>query len=808
MARFLLVCLFLLQFGLAEVRNFEQANIFFDGTKIKFQTAVMSSDEAVYVPLRELAQSMGLELTYDTRQDAYTIKRAADSRVIILRAGSRRFTVNGKTDELNQPAMLLKNSFYVPLNDFLWAFGYFVERDSQNNYYIVTRLNTVAWDKQTLTLHGDAPLRVQLSAVPEGYQLLLRHTILGVYHASRINPADGVLDSIEYTQVSLNPGLVKILIRTKAQPPYTVLQEDAINSYKMRFNYQLHPELLKPEIAIRAEPEKIVSTVSSTGFPGINALWLPENFLSNRKKIDIIIRGNTVNVGLKSKADILYVDFDSVFGQLGCTLTKANGAYILTDNRGRIYRLENGLVYGPEFQEKYTLLKDGQDYFPLVQTLKIIGYAAYYTMEKIYINPRIYELSYADRNNQRRVIIRANDKLLPGNIQYLDNPPRALLDIPNSSYDVSLNILRLNDRNVKTVRAAQFNKGVVRIVADLPDLKNKPVLSFEEDGRALVLLFDTAKLTGIAVAADKDNNLSLKFLADNVLLNNYTVQKLDNPARLIVDFSGVALDLANETQVRQGPVERVRSSQLSWDPLQARIVLDLNDTYRQYTRGTDGSLVLLTAQKSTSVFNPVTEIKTITVPAKAPETPAVTNILKGLRVAVIVGHGGNDPGAISRSGYMEKNLTLELAKKLQTLLREKGAIALLSREGDENISLDGQAEFAIRNKADVLVSLHLNNFVNESTNGTESFYYKPVDYELARCVHEEIIKQTGLHNRGLRKAQMHNLNHTNMPGVLLEPLFLSNRKEEKLIETQDFQWKLMRAVVAGIENYQKNKEKK
>jgi len=805
MARLVLFGLLLLQFGLAAIRDFEQAKIFFDGTQVRFQTSIMRSDAAVFVPLRELAQSMGLEQTYDTRQDSFTIRRPADNRTIILRTGSRRITVNNKADELNHPPLRLKNNFYVPLNDFLWTFGYFVERDNQDNYYIVTRLNTVTWDKQTLTLQGDAPLRVQLTAVPEGYQLLLRHTILGAAHTNRISPADGIIDSIEYAQASLNPGIVRILIRAKTPPAYTVTQKDAVNSYVIQFNYQPRPELLKPETAER--PEQVVSAVSSTGFPGINALWLPENFLSSRKNIDIIIRGNTVNAELKSRTDTLFVDFDSVFGQLGCTLTKENGAYILTDNRGRIYRLENGMVYGPDFQEKYTLLREGgKDYFPLVQTLKIIGFAAYYTRERIYINPRIYELSYADRNNQRRVVIRANDKLLPGNLQYLDNPPRALIDIPQSSYDVSINILRINDRNVKNVRAAQFDKGIVRVVVDLPDLKNKPVLSFEEDGRALVLLFDTPKLTRIAVAADKDNNLNLKFLADTVLLNNYTVQRLENPSRLVLDFPGVALDLASETQVRQGPVERVRSSQLSWEPLTARVVLDLNNSYRQHTRETDGSLNLL-QRASTATFNPVTEIQTGTAPTRAPVTAArpTADVLRGLRVAIIVGHGGNDPGAISRSGHMEKNLTLELAKKLQTLLRERGAIAMLSREGDENISLVQQAEFAIRNKADVLISIHLNNFVNETTNGAESFFYKPIDYEFARRVHNEIIKQTGLTDRGLRKAQMHNLNHTTMPGVLIEPLFLSNRKEEALIITQDFQWKLMRAVVTGIENYQLQK---
>ena len=546
------------------------ARIFFDNSEIKFQTAIMREGDVLYVPLRELAKGMGLEITYSSSQDFYTINRTADSRAVIFRLNSRKVKVNGRDDELNDPILLIKNSFYVPLNDFLWLFGYFVERDNKAGYYIVSRLNTVSWDKQTLTLKGEAPLTVELSTVPEGYLLLLRNCILGL-DPQEIKLVDGVITGIEYKQRALNPGLVQVLIRTADSPQYTVVKEDKSNNYTMRFTYQPR----SPEIKIISPP-------------------------------------------VDSQAS----------GPAG--------------------------------------------------------------------SARIYAFTSEGTDKGRQVILYANERLRPSDLKYLTDPPRAFVDIPNSFYTATLNILRFNDQNVKTVRAAQFDKGIVRVVADLTDPKNKPVLSLTEDGRALILSFGT--ITTAAIIA-------------------------------------------------KPPLEPVR-----------------------------------------------------TLPA------ANSQSLKGLRVAVIVGHGGNDPGAISRQGLMEKNLTLEMAKKLQTLLKEKGAAALLSREDDRNISLDDQAKFAQNAKADILVSLHLNNFTNDSINGAESFYYKPLDYDLAKCVHDELVKQTQLANRGLRKAMMHNLNHTAMPGVLLEPLFLSNRKEENLIKSADFQWKMMRAVVSGIENYQQQKK--
>ncbi|GBR76762.1 N-acetylmuramoyl-L-alanine amidase, partial [Candidatus Termititenax persephonae] len=80
--------------------------------------------------------------------------------------------------------------------------------------------------------------------------------------------------------------------------------------------------------------------------------------------------------------------------------------------------------------------------------------------------------------------------------------------------------------------------------------------------------------------------------------------------------------------------------------------------------------------------------------------------------------------------------------------------------------------------------------------------YKPSDQELTERVHEEIIKATGQRDRGVRKSQLHNLNHTEMPGVLIEPLFMSNPGEEKLMRDPVFQQKLVDGLVRGLEKYQ------
>jgi N-acetylmuramoyl-L-alanine amidase len=376
--------------------------------------------------------------------------------------------------------------------------------------------------------------------------------------------------------------------------------------------------------------------------------------------------------------------------------------------------------------------------------------------------------------------------------------------------------------------------------------KLQPAVFREDGGNSFVVRFTelspppkapstgNMRLGRVEIVSENDNSLRLTFFSTGNVPLNYKVSRFTAPERLALDFPATALGIDNEIALPYGPAARLRASQFTWEPLQARVVLDLNANYAAYEQAQDSPYtlrVLVTpsaAEKFPSVV-PTTSVSvatsaSATVSAAAATSTArfVTNsaaaattisasprvsVLKGVRVAIIAGHGGSDPGAISKRGHKEKDLTLAIAKRLQNLLREKGAVALLNREGDEGMSLDDQAQFAESNKADLLVSVHLNSFVNETASGAETFYYKPVDYALAKSVHEELIKITGQKDRGLRKSMLHNLNHTTMPGVLIEPLFMSNPREEKLILTPEFQQKLVQGIVTGLERYLQNKDK-
>jgi len=103
--------------------------------------------------------------------------------------------------------------------------------------------------------------------------------------------------------------------------------------------------------------------------------------------------------------------------------------------------------------------------------------------------------------------------------------------------------------------------------------------------------------------------------------------------------------------------------------------------------------------------------------------------LFGLRVSTIVidpGHGGIDPGATGPNGLMEKELTLDIARRLRDKLQRSGnRRVLLTREQDVKIALKDRVEFARKHKADLFISLHFNSLPVESVNLVETFYFGP-----------------------------------------------------------------------------------
>lgn len=178
-------------------------------------------------------------------------------------------------------------------------------------------------------------------------------------------------------------------------------------------------------------------------------------------------------------------------------------------------------------------------------------------------------------------------------------------------------------------------------------------------------------------------------------------------------------------------------------------------------------------------------------------------------IVIDAGHGGKDSGAYDGKSKndnivsYEKNLNLEIAKLVYKKLKSTKAKVILTRNNDEFLELSERTNIANKANANIFVSIHFNAYV-ESANGIETFKYSktknPISHKLANNLQTELIKATGLKNRGVKTSNFYVLKHTKMPASLVELGFITNNKEEKTINTKEFKEKVANAIVKGIIN--------
>lgn len=172
-----------------------------------------------------------------------------------------------------------------------------------------------------------------------------------------------------------------------------------------------------------------------------------------------------------------------------------------------------------------------------------------------------------------------------------------------------------------------------------------------------------------------------------------------------------------------------------------------------------------------------------------------------ITICLDAGHGGTDPGAVN-GGKREKDITLNLALKVGALIGDKVNV-IYSRNNDTFIPLGNRCKISNNNKCDYFVSIHVNSAENKSAFGIETFTYTvPGDKasKLAKNVQTNLIKATASKDRGIKTANYYVLKHTIAPAILIEVGFISNEVECKKLCSDDYQYKLAKAIADGILN--------
>ncbi|MBE8954729.1 MAG: N-acetylmuramoyl-L-alanine amidase [Quinella sp. 2Q5] len=190
--------------------------------------------------------------------------------------------------------------------------------------------------------------------------------------------------------------------------------------------------------------------------------------------------------------------------------------------------------------------------------------------------------------------------------------------------------------------------------------------------------------------------------------------------------------------------------------------------------------------------------------------------LSGRRIVIDPGHGGNDSGAIGPTGVMEKTVTLRVSLALKDLLEAEGADVILTRYDDRTVSekgakasdieeLGARCDIANRAGADIFLSIHADSFTRPEARGTTGYYYSKSTtghgQRLADCIRRNLVEQLGTPSRGTQPCNFYVVKNTDMPATLIELGFISNKDEEKLLNSEDGVKRAAQGILDGIEDY-------
>jgi len=316
---------------------------------------------------------------------------------------------------------------------------------------------------------------------------------------------------------------------------------------------------------------------------------------------------------------------------------------------------------------------------------------------------------------------------------------------------------------------------------------------------------------------------------------------LTEPARVVLDLKNTSLAQGARLNINPvGPVSRVRYSINAEHRM--RVVFDVDQPVatRSFPRiyaGGQQFVVEVLPKSSAQAAVPVKSVD------QAPLPP------RDLVIAIDAGHGGKDPGATGRNGTHEKDVVLQIARRLEKLLRnEMGYKPVLTRDSDIFLPLRDRVDKARKEQADLFISLHADASPNKKAHGSSVYVLSEngASSEAARLLaekenavdliggirlndkdellasvlldlsqrhtidssrtmagdmHSELTKLGRMHSTKVEQAAFAVLKSPDVPSVLIETAFISNPDDEKHLRSKAYQLSVAESVLEGIKGY-------
>ncbi|MCM1338982.1 MAG: N-acetylmuramoyl-L-alanine amidase [Muribaculaceae bacterium] len=379
----------------------------------------------------------------------------------------------------------------------------------------------------------------------------------------------------------------------------------------------------------------------------------------------------------------------------------------------------------------------------------------------------------------------------------LSNPTRIAYDIHSTVVNPAIRNNEFEIKQGENIKIGQFNQNTARVVITSPNAQNYiPVIY----GDTQHLVFINKTLTNTQTLFGTKSVLNN--ITDEINDNKTHSMKLVFSKPIIYgierDSDGLTLYLYNAEKSSTLSLKKSlvfdNATFSAIKPNGYKLILtDKGENSMDIHIGADGKTLRI-KEKGNRINLPEQEV-IIPPPISAP-----TKTNGKYYIVLDPGHGGSDCGAI-RNNINEKDITLDVSKRVADLLRKKGYEVKMTRETDLTVSLQDRVEFSENLDPDIFVSIHVNSSNSETPNGIETHYYKDNSLPLAKTIHASMLNHISANNRGLFKSKFYVINHTTAPAILVEIGFISNNAERAQLVTESRKQATAKAIAEGINDY-------
>jgi N-acetylmuramoyl-L-alanine amidase len=488
--------------------------------------------------------------------------------------------------------------------------------------------------------------------------------------------------------------------------------------------------------------------------------------------------------------------------------------------------------------------------------------------------PRVTAIRHWSTPDYTRVAIDLESEIKFGS-QRISNPDRIYFDLRNTTLASTLvgKTFDVDDGFLRKIRIAQFQPGRTRVVLEVEDLSRYDAFLLPNPYRLIIDIHgkNTAKYAGHR--ASKDDLATADVQApprassspdadtDAADQPDTTTDPLETKKQDLKAELGKApvttQDVNEEAKVipKSGIPELPKKIDNKKEtPAPTKVIVDNDDDDDTPVQSAETRASSRPSRKSTS--KPSSKLASkdknsdFDVREAKPTASGDRSLIRalGLKIGKIVidpGHGGHDTGTIGPNGLQEKDLVLEVGRRLGKLLEARlGAEVVYTRKNDTFIPLETRTAIANQQRADLFISIHANSSRDSDARGVETYYLNFTSspealevaarenavseksiYELQDLVKKIALKekieesrefagdvQESLHsglaakspairNRGVKKAPFIVLIGANMPSILAEISFVSNPADERRLQTTDYRQRIAESLYRGIAKY-------